>query len=217
VMGQKIPRQPERFSGRTAMLAHLTVHEPPPPGDPDTPLAFSMEGARPGCLPSPLIPQFWDPAWNSNQALNKYQQEVGGPLRDEWPGIRLIEANSGTDFRWFADIPSAFRKQEDRWRLFPLAHLFGTDELSRRAPAIAQRMPASYLLLAVGDARSLGLEAESSVELMLDGSLRPLTIKTDSRMMAGLAGLFLPGYPEALVPAWIDLRQALAQPRRAAS
>src|SRR5262245_25164508 len=44
IKGQKIPRQPHRYSGRTAMLAHIDVNEPQPPADPDSPLAFSMEG-----------------------------------------------------------------------------------------------------------------------------------------------------------------------------
>jgi NADH-quinone oxidoreductase subunit G len=198
------------------MLAHLTVHEPPPPPDPDTPLAFSMEGARPGRLPSPVIPQFSEPGWHSNQALNKYQQEVGGPLCDEWPGIRLIEADPAADPRWCRDIPSAYRAQPDRWRLFQLAHIFGTEELSRRAPAIAERTPAPYLLLALGDANILQLEKEMPVELSLNGNTQTLTVKTDPRMMAGIAGLFLPGYPNALFPAWIDLRKALARHRRAA-
>ena len=42
--GQKIPRQPHRYSGRTAMLANISVHEPKPPDDPESPLSFSMEG-----------------------------------------------------------------------------------------------------------------------------------------------------------------------------
>lgn len=40
-VGSKIPRQPERYSGRTAMFANVTVHDPKPPDDPDSPLAFS--------------------------------------------------------------------------------------------------------------------------------------------------------------------------------
>ena len=42
--GAKIPREPHRYSGRTAMLANISVHEPKPPDDPDSPLSFSMEG-----------------------------------------------------------------------------------------------------------------------------------------------------------------------------
>ena len=48
LLGQKIPRQPHRYSGRTAMHANRDVNEPQPPADDDSPLAFSMEGfARP--------------------------------------------------------------------------------------------------------------------------------------------------------------------------
>ena len=39
----KIAREPNRYSGRTAMLANISVHEPKPPDDPDSALAFSME------------------------------------------------------------------------------------------------------------------------------------------------------------------------------
>ena len=80
IAGEKIPREPHRYSGRTAMLANITVHEPKPPDDPDLPLAFSMEG-NPGQPPPALITLFWSPGWNSIQAVNKFQSEIGGPLR----------------------------------------------------------------------------------------------------------------------------------------
>ena len=35
MVGQKIPRLSPRFSGRTAISANITVHEPAPPDDPD--------------------------------------------------------------------------------------------------------------------------------------------------------------------------------------
>ncbi len=43
-LGEKIPRSPHRYSGRTSMLANINVSEPKPPEDPDSALAFSMEG-----------------------------------------------------------------------------------------------------------------------------------------------------------------------------
>src|SRR5690606_1579250 len=39
IAGQKIPRAPHRFSGRTAMQAHIHVSEPKPPEDSDSPLS----------------------------------------------------------------------------------------------------------------------------------------------------------------------------------
>jgi NADH-quinone oxidoreductase subunit G len=90
IKGQKMPRQPHRYSGRTAMHADVRLHEPKPPEDIDSPLAYSMEGYA-GLPPAPLIPRYWSPGWNSVQALNKFQQEVGGPLAGGDPGKRLIE------------------------------------------------------------------------------------------------------------------------------
>ena len=79
------------------MLANITVHEPKPPEDFDSPLSFSMEG-NPDQPPAALIPFFWSPGWNSIQAVNKYQSEIAGPLRGGPAGVRLIEpAQDGTD------------------------------------------------------------------------------------------------------------------------
>ena len=78
--GQKIPRQSHRYSGRTAMHAHKDVNEPQPPTDTDSALAFSMEGFT-GQPPASLITHFWSPGWNSEQSVNKFQDDVGGPLR----------------------------------------------------------------------------------------------------------------------------------------
>jgi NADH-quinone oxidoreductase subunit G len=41
--------------------------------------------------PPALIPNFWAPGWNSIQSLNKFQEEIGGPLTGGNPGARLIE------------------------------------------------------------------------------------------------------------------------------
>ena len=73
--GAKVPREPHRYSGRTSMLANISVHEPKPPDDPDSPLSFSMEG-NPDQPPSALLPFFWTPGWNSIQAVNKFQAEI---------------------------------------------------------------------------------------------------------------------------------------------
>ncbi|MEE9125958.1 MAG: NADH-quinone oxidoreductase subunit NuoG, partial [Planctomycetota bacterium] len=75
----KVPRETHRSSGRTAMRAHVDVHEPKPPDDPDSPLAFSMEGHC--SADAPLTPFYWSSGWNSVQALNKFQLEIGGRLR----------------------------------------------------------------------------------------------------------------------------------------
>ncbi len=87
---RRVPRQSQRFSGRTAIHADLGVREPKPPDDPGSPLAFSMEGT-PGPPPAPLITRYWSPGWNSVQSLTRFQEEIGGALRGGDPGVRLVE------------------------------------------------------------------------------------------------------------------------------
>ena len=84
----RVPRQTHRYSGRTAMYADRTMHEPKAQVDEESPLAFSMEGANTGDVGA-LIPYVWAPGWNSNQAITRFQLEVGGRLRGGDPGVRL--------------------------------------------------------------------------------------------------------------------------------
>ena len=75
-----------------------------------------------GQPPPALIPRFWAPGWNSVQALNKFQDEVGGPLRGGDPGRRLIEpARDGRRrlLRGGARRPSQPRAGE--WLVVPAA------------------------------------------------------------------------------------------------
>ena len=136
ISGQKVPRQPHRYSGRTAMLANISVHEPKPAEDSDTPLSFSMEGYE-GQPPSPLIPRYWSPGWNSVQALNKFQQEVGGPLKGGDPGKRLIEPMQKGKPEYFTDIPAEQAAGRDQPPV-PEYHIFGSEELSAQSPAIVE-------------------------------------------------------------------------------
>jgi NADH-quinone oxidoreductase subunit G len=216
LIGQKIPRQPERYSGRTAMISHLTVHEPPPPHDPDTALAFSMEGYR-GRMPSPLIPQFWAPGWNSNQALNKYQDEIGGPLREEMPGVRLIEPVATKVPLWLTSIPPPFRPAYRRWLLLPLTALFGSEELSNQSPAIAERISEPFISLHPSDGTRLRLEEGTAIELALQGATCRLAVRLEASTPPGTAGLSLMHEMVfAQLPTWVDLTESIKAERRVA-
>jgi NADH-quinone oxidoreductase subunit G len=136
VVGTKIPRQPHRYSGRTAMLANINVHEPKPADDPDTPLSFSMEGYE-GQPPAALISRYWSPGWNSVSALNKFQQEVGGPLTGGDPGKRLIEPKPGGKPGYFTGVPSKALPGQEQTP--PQYDIFKSEELSAQSPAIIER------------------------------------------------------------------------------
>jgi NADH-quinone oxidoreductase subunit G len=194
IAGAKIPREPHRYSGRTSMLANISVHEPKPPDDPDSPLSFSMEG-NPDQPPSALLPFFWTPGWNSIQAVNKFQAEIGGPLRQGDPGVRVIERD-GAGFRFFERQPPPFETRRGEWLVVPCYHIFGSEELSRSAPAIVELSPEPYVALNPEDASSFGKEVE------LFGQRLPVKIAKD--LPKGLAGVpaGMPPFDGVDLPGW---------------
>ncbi|MHB0936445.1 MAG: NADH-quinone oxidoreductase subunit NuoG [Armatimonadota bacterium] len=202
LVGQKVPRQSHRNSGRTAIYANTTVFEPPPPADPDSPLAFSMEGYQ-GKPPAPLIPRFWAPGWNSHQAVTRFQQEVGGPLRGGDPGVRLLEPPAKSSAKYYPQAPAAFKSREDAFLIIPAYHIFGSEELSRHAQGIAALAPAPYLALSPDDADRLGVKEGQPVVMTVEGQLLELPVRI-TPLPAGVAALPA-GLPETrgpVLPAW---------------
>jgi NADH-quinone oxidoreductase subunit G len=88
--GMRIPRQTQRFSGRTSILAHVAVSEPKPTPDENSPLIYSMEGSK-SLHDNALNSFYWAPGWNSVQASNKYLKELNNALKGRNPGIRLFQ------------------------------------------------------------------------------------------------------------------------------
>jgi NADH-quinone oxidoreductase subunit G len=148
IAGAKVPRMPHRYSGRTAMHAKQDVHEPRAAQDKDSPLAFSMEGATGlGPEPAALIPMVWYPSWNSPQAVNKFQDEIGGHLKGGDPGVHLLKPDPAARPAWFK--PPAASKGPVA---VPLHTLFGSEELSAQAPVMQSRIPTAAARVASAQA-----------------------------------------------------------------
>ncbi len=186
--GEVIPRQPHRYSGRTAMFANVDVNEKEPPCDTDSPFAFSMEGYQ-NRPPSPLINRFWAPHWNSVQAVNKFQSEINGPLIGGDPGIRLFEPRAGEKAVYAKDIPSPFRFSEGKALVVPAHHVFGSEELSNHAPGIIELAPEPYVALNQEDAARLGARSGDVLEVHLSGEKYKLLVRIDSSLPKGLAAV----------------------------
>ena len=194
IAGSKVPREPHRYSGRTAMHANVTVHEPKPLDDPDSALSFSMEGT-PRQPPQPLIPFFWAPAWNSIQAVNKFQSEIAGPLKNDGNGVRLIENGTAKpDFH--REIPEPFEIRNGQWLIVPLHHIFSSEELSRYAPSVAELSMSACLALNHEDGTAIGPEA------LLLGNRLPVRIMP--QLPKGVAGILagVPPFEGIELPAW---------------
>lgn len=210
IRGQKLARSPHRSSGRTAMRANISVHEPRQPQDKDTMFSFSMEGNNSPTAARQQVPFAWAPGWNSPQAWNKFQTEVGGSLRHGDPGVRLIEAGEGS-LDYFTQIPSAFVAQLNNLRVAPYYHLFGSDEMSQRSGVIQQRMPQPYVMVNPADAAQLGVNQGTQVEFTCAGQTLTLPVQLSATLAQGQVGLplGLPGISPVLVGATVEnLREA---------
>jgi len=206
-VGQRIPRQASAYSGRTAMHADHTMHEPKPPVDLDSPLVFSMEGYS-GRPPPALLTRAWAPRWNSVQAFNKFQQEVGGPLRGGDPGTRLLEPGSEPGAGYFQPESTPTALGAGQGRAVPRHHLFGSDELSANAPAVAAQIPAPYVGLSPADAEQLGIATGDTVEVSIDNQVERMPALRLPGMASGIVALpCLPGTQALAVPRPVQLRK----------
>ncbi|MBP5117790.1 NADH-quinone oxidoreductase subunit NuoG [Pseudomonas protegens] len=212
IKGLKLAREPLRYSGRTAMRANQSVHEPRTSQDPDTAFAYSMEGYSGSAEPRSQVPFAWSPGWNSPQAWNKFQDEVGGHLRAGDPGTRLIETQ-GDRLNWFASVPRAFSPAPGTWQAVPFYHLFGSEENSSKAAPVQERIPAPYVALAKSEADRLGVNDGALLAVNVAGQTLRLPLRINEELGAGLVGLpaGLAGIPPAIAGISVDGLQEAAQ------
>ncbi|UDG81657.1 NADH-quinone oxidoreductase subunit G [Candidatus Profftia lariciata] len=197
IKGQKLARAPHRYSGRTAMRANISVHEPRQPQDKDTAFTFSMEGYCGVSENNQHIPFAWAPGWNSPQAWNKFQDKIGGHLRYGDPGIRLIATNTSS-LNYFTVVPQPYRNIG--WIVVPYYHLFGSEEMSQRSPVIQAHMPEACIIINFVDALKLGINNGAILELTFVGQQLILPVRLSKNLQLGQIGLplGLPGISPVL-------------------
>ncbi len=200
--GRHIPRKALRESGRTAVTANLSVHEPRAPEDLDSPLAYTMEGASAGA-PGSLVSRFWSPGWNSDQSLNKFQAEVGGRLVGGDPGERLFEPPAEDKGTWQpATVSASPAAQGGELLVVARQHVFGSEELSSLAPGVAMRAPRPYVALSKGESEKRGLAEGAHVRLLTEAGASVDLPVLIADIPAGVA----------LVPEGVDGNTALRLP-----
>ncbi|MGH8416329.1 MAG: NADH-quinone oxidoreductase subunit NuoG [Pseudomonas sp.] len=211
IKGLKLAREPLRYSGRTAMRANISVHEPRTSQDKDSAFSFSMEGYSGSAEPRSQVPFAWSPGWNSPQAWNKFQDEVGGHLRAGDPGVRLIES-TGDKLSWFAGVPRAFSPAQGTWQVVPFFHLFGSEENSSKAAPVQERIPQAYVALAKSEADRLGVNDGALLSLNVAGQTLRLPLRINEELGAGLVALpsGLAGIPPALAGKTVEGLQEAA-------
>jgi NADH-quinone oxidoreductase subunit G len=188
MLNAKIPRQTMRYSGRTAMNANIAVSEPKLSQDPDSPLAFSMEGQQEK-PPSSMVPFYWMPGWNSVQAMYDYLDEPDGSMKGGDPGIRLIEPIEGIKNIYFKQGSQIAEIKKDEWLIVPVYQIFGSDELSSVGPSMAQKIHEPFVLLNKIDADNISVRDGDSVQLEILKTKLKVKVKIGKSFVHGLAGL----------------------------
>ena len=202
--GLKIPRQTHRYSGRTAMNAGVSVHEPQQPHDTESPLAYSMEGLNRD-QPSSLTPFVWSPGWNSNQALQKFQAEVDGPLKGGTAGQHLV-VSSTMGYTAISSLSkgasqqvksTAVKMQPHQWQLVPVHRVHGSDELSVNTDEIAELAGCAFVALGAVVAEKLAVTDGDGVVLGCGDTQLSLEVKVLRRVAKNCVG-YSAGYKETL-------------------
>jgi NADH-quinone oxidoreductase subunit G len=132
----------------------------------------------------------WAPGWNSNQSVFKFQSEAGGPLQQSSQGERLLD-NNGAGRSWYQ--PGMHKSSGAGFTLFPLYHLFGSEELTARSEAIQARATGAYIAINPADAGKLGLNSSDGVQVQHNGAvpflLRESILPGTVGVSVGLTGL----------------------------
>jgi NADH-quinone oxidoreductase subunit G len=190
------------------MRADVSVHEPKQPVDDETPLSFSMEGLGVG-QPSSLMTSSWSPGWNSNQSIQKFQDEAGGAIKGGSSGVRLIESGQSLGDGLNAhtrSVPTAFHPSDTESLLIPVYRVFGSDELSSQAPAIAEMSGDAQFVISSESAAKLEVVDGDGVSANINGVEVTLEACVDPSLAEGCVG-FTTGMPgtESLVATAVGL------------
>jgi NADH-quinone oxidoreductase subunit G len=203
VHGLKIAREPRRYSGRTAVRAGISVHEPKQPSDVDSALTFSMEGYVGPQESSSLIPFAWAPGWNSPQSWNKFQDEVGGHLKAGDPGVRLFDRLPKRPARSFV-APVAIVESDSIYRLVPVHHIFASGEMTQRTPVMQSRIPEAAFSVSRDDAQRLNVQQGQRLSVKVGDTSVNLPVNVVDYLPYGYVG-----YPVGLAPV-VSLTDSIA-------
>lgn len=168
----KLAMQTPRVSGRTAMLANQTVHEPKPFAEDGADYKQSMEGIVAGHDSTKPLAYSWSPGWNSNQSNHKFKAEYGhAKTKRAEPAVSPSEKPY-----WFKWQSSWSSSSKANFKILPLYKVFGSDSLSIEAMAIAKLSSEACLYINPRQASELGMAEGQIVVCDKDRTAFILTI-----------------------------------------
>jgi NADH-quinone oxidoreductase subunit G len=143
------------------------------------------------------------------QALNTYLEQPGGKLLSGDPGTRLFEKVFRDTNDFYMDPPDAFLPREGELLVLPRHHVFGSEELSLYAPAIAQVSPKPYLALGPLDAQRLDVNEGEPVKIIGRSASYEFEASIHSGIPRGVAEIpyNLPETQDIDLPQWFRIKK----------
>ena len=192
INGLKIAREPRRYSGRTSMRAPISVHEPMQPKDWDTALTFSMEGYSGDQTPSSMIPFASAAGWNSPQAWNKYQDKVGGSLKNGDPGVRLFDHLERLALRQYVapeeTSVNTTDMQQGQAKLVPIYNIYASSMMASRSPVVAEQLPIATWRIGIDDAKDWDIASGDYLAIEIDKQQITLPVQLVPYLAEGCIG-----------------------------
>ncbi|WP_343155233.1 NADH-quinone oxidoreductase subunit NuoG [Buchnera aphidicola (Kurisakia onigurumii)] len=174
IFGQKVPRSPHRFSGRTSFLSNIDIHEPKQPEDIDSMFSFSMEGTQLHNKYSDQVPFYWSPGWNSLQSGNRYQLEnnLNVSLNKKNFFIKKNDINIKLDLKF---LPDVFLKKNS-FKIIPHYFLFDSKEIFQYCKKI-DICKKKYGIMNHLDAENLKIKNNSIIYFFIFNNIFTIKIK----------------------------------------
>jgi len=189
----KVAKGTPRSSGRTAMLANQTVHEPKPIQNTTSPYSFTMEGLLAGHPEAKNDSPFsWAPGWNSNQSVHKFQHESQTEKQDN--DTRLFTGDKAVTHWPLAEksleIPSG--------NLSPviISKVFGSESLSLATPELTDLTDAPFITLNPEQLKQRQLQVGDLVICQSRAHNWIAEVRADLLLSQSSVGVFLPQYEQ---------------------
>lgn len=140
-----------------------------------------------------MIPFAWSAGWNSPQAWNKYQDKVGGHLKNGDSGVRLFDRINRLPKREY--VAPDFDEVEPISQLVPIYNIFASDNLTSRSYVVASQLIEPMFTVANDDAKLWQLQSGDKLTVKVNNTAVTLPVKLVDYLADGCIG-----YPVGQVP-----------------
>lgn len=151
-----------------------------------------MEGYSGKQTPSSMIPFASAAGWNSPQAWNKYQDNVGGHLKNGDPGVRMFDQLARLETRQYV-APEAIAVtttdiQQGHAKLVPIHNIYASSMMASRSPIVAEQLPVAAWRIGMDDAKDWNIANGDYLAIEIDKQQITLPVQIVGYLAEGCIG-----------------------------